>query len=198
MNRTTPEIAIWADVRRQPDDRRPPAALLLGAAFLIQLLWVGLGHGVGVGNAVLIGGVAGLAFAISLWLTVPAALLAGGTAFLTIDGFVQGGYGTLTWTGAGDVLLIGALVAGCALLAEAAYEMWWSRPRRSRPTRDTVLTPWWYDDTLVELSLQLSDEGEQAHAVGMDLPPSRPDTTSVRNNASDASPSSHTTWGSPA
>ena len=152
MNRTTPEIAIWADVRRQPDDRRPPAALLLGAAFLIQLLWVGLGHGVGVGNAVLIGGVAGLAFAISLWLTVPAALLAGGTAFLTIDGFVQGGYGTLTWTGAGDVLLIGALVAGCALLAEAAYEMWWSRPRRSRPTRDTVLTPWWYDDTLVELS----------------------------------------------
>lgn len=159
MTTPTRQDLIWADVRRRPDDRRPPASIIVGAVFMLQLTWVGIGHGL-LPHAVLIGGVLVSAGVAALWLTLPAALALAVISFLVVNGFVEGSYGTLTWSGAGDLTLLTAFVLLCLLAAEAAYDLRWSKPGRARPSDQVHIdvVPWWYDDDLVELSLTLPDE----------------------------------------
>ena len=160
MSRPTRQDLVWADLRRRPDDRRPPAAVLVGAMMALQLLWVGVGHTV-LPAAWLTGVVLVSSGLASLWLTLPAALGQAVLSFLIVDGFVEGSYGTLGWNGASDLALLTAFVLLCILAAEAAYDLLWSKPRHGRPTAGRDL-PWWHDDDLVELSLTLPDVPHEA------------------------------------
>ena len=136
--------------------------MVVGATLTLQLLWVGIGHGL-LPHVVLVVGMVLSAATASVWLTLPAALAEAGLSFLVIDGFVDGSYGTLTWDGTGDLALITALVLACLLAAEAAYDLRWSRPdRRERPP---VAAGWWHDDDLVELSLTLPDPPDDRPAT---------------------------------
>ena len=170
MSSTTRQDLTWADLRRRPDDRRPPAAVVIGAAMMLQLTWVGLGRA-DLSAVVLTAGVVVSAAVASLWLTLPAAMGEALFAFLVVDGFVQGSYGTLTWGGAEDLALLAGIVLLCVLVAEAAYEVRWSRPpRQDGHAPSDELVPWWYDDDLVELSLtmDLPDDEKDAAAPPAD------------------------------
>jgi hypothetical protein len=160
MSSTTRQDLTWADLRRRPGDRRPPAALVVGAAMMLQLTWVGLGRDELSAVALTVGVVVSAALA-SLWLTLPAAVGEGLFAFLVVDGFVQGSYGTLTWDGARDLALLAGTVLVCLLVAEAAYDLRWSKPAPVGDAASTdELVPWWCDDDLVELSLGVAHISE--------------------------------------
>ena len=145
---------------------------------MLSLAWVGLGRDL-LPHQVLIGGELLLAGVTSLWLTLPAALSLAVISFLVVDGFVEGSYGTLSWSGAGDLTLLTAFVLLCLLAAEAAYDLRWSKPGRARPSDQVRIqvVPWWHDDDLVELSLTLPDApgpedrpGPDDDPVGDDAP----------------------------
>ena len=160
MSSTTRQDLTWADLRRRPDDRRPPGALVVGATMMLQLTWVGLGRDAFSPTALTVGVVLSAAIA-SAWLTLPAAIGEGLFAFLVVDGFVQGSYGTLTWDGAADLALLAGTLLACLLVAEAAYDFRWSKPARVGDTAPAdELVPWWYDDDLAELSLSVADISE--------------------------------------
>lgn len=154
MSSPTRQDLIWADVRRRPDDRRPPAAVVIGATMMLQLLWVGLGRTL-LSPVALTVGIVVLATVASVWLTLPATVGQAVVSFLVVDGFVEGSYGTLDWHGTYDLMLLTALLLLSLLAAESAYELRWSKPDRS--TRAGQRPPWWHDDDLVELSLSLPD-----------------------------------------
>ena len=183
MSRPTRQDLVWADLRRRPDDRRPPAAVLVGAMMALQLLWVGVGHTV-LPAAWLTGVVLVSSGLASLWLTLPAALGQAVFSFLVVDGFVEGSYGTLGWNGAGDLALLTAFVLLCILAAEAAYDLLWSKPRHGRPTTGRDL-PWWHDDDLVELSLTLPDVPDELDAgdppLTHEVPDARPDAPALHD-----------------
>ena len=176
MSSTTRQDLTWADLRRRPGDRRPPAALVVGATMMLQLTWVGLGRDE-LSPVALTVGVVLIAAVASAWLTLPASLGAGLLAFLVVDGFVQGSYGTLTWDGAEDLALFVGIVLLCLLVAEAAYDFRWSKPA---PVGDAApaddLVPWWYDDDLAELSLSVTDVSELPEAEAA-VPEPRETTT---------------------
>ena len=164
MSSTSRQDMTWADLRRRPGDRRPPAALVIGVLMMLQLTWVGLGRDE-LSPVALTVGVVISAAVVSLWLTLPAAVGEGLFAFLVVDGFVQGSYGTLTWDGAEDLALLAGIVLLCLLVAEAAYDFRWSRPARVSATAPSdELVPWWYDDDLAELSLGVADISELPEA----------------------------------
>lgn len=154
----------WADVRRLPDDPRPPAAMVAGIVLTLSLSWVGIGHLLGLPSSWLTGGVLLTTAVASVWLTIPEALLVAGLGFLVVDGFVQGSYGTLEWTQAIDLALVAAFVLLGVLVVEAAYEAHWSRPpARSAPV-PAPPEPWWLDDDLAEASLAMADDELPGHA----------------------------------
>jgi hypothetical protein len=153
MSSPTRQDLIWADVRRRPDDRRPPAAVVVGATLMLELLWVGLARTL-LSPVALTVGVVVLTTVASVWLTLPATLGQALVSFLVVDGFVEGSYGTLGWHGTYDLMLFTALLLLSMLAAESAYEVRWSKPDRAAPGRRP---PWWHDDDLVELSLGLPD-----------------------------------------
>lgn len=161
MTTPTRQDLLWADLRRRPDDRRPPGAVVVGVAMMLQLTWVGIGHDL-IPHPVLIVGLVLSAAVASVWLTLPAALSQAVLSFLITDGFVDGSYGALTWDAPRDLALLTAFVLACLLAAEAAYDVRWSKPFRSVPT--AVETPWWHDDDLVALSLSLPEAPDDATA----------------------------------
>jgi hypothetical protein len=84
-------------------------------------------------------GVLVIAVVASWWLTVPAALALGVTAFLFINGFVQDTQGQLSWNGMPDLLLVLACLALPAMSAELGFEILRDRLRRRAPAASRVL-----------------------------------------------------------
>lgn len=115
--------AGWTDLRRAPDDPRPPAALVVGLAFSAQLGWAALAQAIGLSPVQGAVGVLVVAVVSSWWLTVPASALLAVASFLVADGFLQGQLGQLQWDGGHDALLLLALLAGCAMSAEIRAEL---------------------------------------------------------------------------
>lgn len=131
----TPSRAGWTDLRRAPDDPRPPAALVVGLAFSAQLAWSALAQAIGLSAVPGAVGVLVVAVVSSWWLTVPASVLVAVTSFLVADGFLQGQLGQLQWDGGHDALLLLALLVGCAMSAEIRAELLQeAHRRRAQPT----------------------------------------------------------------
>jgi len=80
-----------------------------------------------------------IAVVASWWLTEPAALALGVTAFLFINGFVQDTQGQLSWDGVPDLLLVLACLALPAMSAELGFEVLRERLRRRPPVAPQVL-----------------------------------------------------------
>jgi hypothetical protein len=130
MSTPTVNGFFWGDLRRAEGDPRPPGPLVAAVAFGLLLGWVAVGTTFGLHQMVLAVGVLVIATVASWWLTVPAAVGLGVTAFLFLDGFVQGSLGQLSWDGAGDLLLLAASLLLPALSAELGFELLVERQRR--------------------------------------------------------------------
>jgi hypothetical protein len=121
----------WADLRRVPDDPRPPAALVVGLAFVAELTWAAAAQTMARPEEAGVVGVVAIAVVAAWGTTVPSSLLLTVVALLTADGFVQNQLGQLRWDGNDDGLLLLALLVGCALSAEVRSELIEERRRRS-------------------------------------------------------------------
>jgi hypothetical protein len=133
MAQMSPTRLGWTDLRRVPDDPRPPAALVVGLALVAQLAWAALAQALDLPGTVALVAVVGIGVVAAWWTTVPTSILLALTSLLVADGFVQNQLGQLGWNGNQDGLLLLALLVGCAVSAEVRSELIEeSRRRRSR------------------------------------------------------------------
>lgn len=114
---------VWTSLHRSPDDTRPPAPLVLGAAFAALLGWVGVAGAMGLPTATAVVGAVTIAVVASWWLTLPAGLASAALAFLVVDGFILDRMGDLSWNGVPDAVLLVVLVLACLLASEARREV---------------------------------------------------------------------------
>ncbi len=134
MSTANPPGLGWADFKRAEGDPRPPGPLVVSVAFGLLLAWVALASVLDLHAVVVAVGVLVIAVAASWWLTVPAALALGVTAFLFIDGFVQDAQGQLSWDGIPDLMLVLACLALPAMSAELGFEVLRDRLRHRAAT----------------------------------------------------------------
>jgi hypothetical protein len=135
MSQMTSPHLNWSELRRTPDDPRPPAALVIGIAFGMLLGWAAL---VMTFELPVVPGALGagvIAVAAAWWLTVPASMVAAAVSFLVVDGFVQGRMGELGWDGTTDAVILVALLASCAIAAEV-HGTALDQPRHGSGSRD--------------------------------------------------------------
>ena len=130
MAPTSASRVAWTDLRRAPQDPRPPAALVVALAFLAELSWVVLAQALDLPSAAGIVGVVVIAVVSAWWTIVPASVSLALVGLLVADGFVQNQMGQLSWDGNHDGLLILALLIGCALTAEVRSGLIEDRRRR--------------------------------------------------------------------
>jgi hypothetical protein len=123
MAQMSPGRLGWADLRRTPDDPRPPAALALGLALVAQLVWAAVAQSLGLPDTVALVVVVGIAVVAAWWTTVPSSVLLALVSLLVADGFVQDQLGQLHWNGDGDGLLLLALLVGCAVSSDVRTEL---------------------------------------------------------------------------
>ena len=122
----------WTDLRRLPNDPRPPAPLVLGVAFVALLGWVGFANVAGMSPTASVIGAGVIATVAGWWLTIPAAACMALVAFLVVDGFVQGRFGQLSWDGLPDAIVLVGLLVVCALSAELRHDLLVAAARRRR------------------------------------------------------------------
>lgn len=130
MAQISPTRVGWGDLRRDPEDPRPPAPLVVGLAFLTELAWVVLAQALGLSGSAALIGILAIAVAASWWATVPSSVWVAVVSLLVADGFVQNQMGQLGWDGNHDALLLLALLVGCALSADVRTELIVERRRR--------------------------------------------------------------------
>ena len=110
--------SLWSDLRREPDDPRPPGPLVIGLAFAAQLGLVGVAQVADLPPAAAGVAVVVVAVIASWWLTLPSAMWLALVSMLVVNGFVEGTLGQLSWHGVTDVYLVLGLFLGCALATE--------------------------------------------------------------------------------
>ena len=118
MAQLSPSRTGWSELRRSPDDPRPPAPLVVAIAFAAEIGWVALAQTTGLTGVGVAFGVVAIALVVSWWLTVTASLTVAVMSFLVVDGFAEHQTGQLGWSGNRDGILLLVLLAGCALVAE--------------------------------------------------------------------------------
>lgn len=124
---------LWSSLRREVDDPRPPAALVLSIAFAAQLGWVALVDAASLSTGAAVVGIVIIAALASWWLTAPAALLSATLAFLVADGFVLGTKGDLSWNGLPDAALLVVIVLACLVSTGARREVARGRSTVNKP-----------------------------------------------------------------
>lgn len=105
-------------MRRADEDPRPPASLVLALAFGTQLGWIALAQTLELSPLTSAIGVLVIALLSAWWVTVGASLVVALTSFLVVDGFAEHQMGQLAWSGNRDGVLLLALLAACAVVAE--------------------------------------------------------------------------------
>lgn len=123
MAQISPARVGWRDLRRLPEDPRPPAPLVVGVALITGLAWAVLAQSLGLPGPAAYLGILAIATTLSWWTTVPSAVWVAIVSLLVADGFVQNQMGQLGWDGNHDALLLLALLACCVVSADVHSEI---------------------------------------------------------------------------